>query len=70
MPARIIRGLLVLAVIALGQVSAKGRGAAQLDGTQGAMLCAAQIVSIALQEGLAMLSNHISYFESRAAHDR
>jgi hypothetical protein len=68
-PARIIGGLLVLAAIALGQVSAEGRGAAQLDGAQGAMLCAAQSRPIALQEGLAMLAYHIRDFELRATHE-
>jgi hypothetical protein len=68
-PARIIRWLLVLAAVALGQVSAEGGGAAQLDGTQGAMLRTAQSVPIALQEGLAMLAHHIGHFEPRATHD-
>jgi hypothetical protein len=61
---------LVVAPVALGQVAAEGRGAAQLDGAQGAMLCAAQAVSIALQEGRTMLAYHIGHFEPRAAHDR
>jgi hypothetical protein len=69
-PARVIRGLLVLAVIALGQMSAEGRRAAQLDGTQSTMLCAAQSVSITLQEGLAMQAHHICYFKLTATHDR
>jgi hypothetical protein len=69
-PARVIRGLLVLAVVALGQVSTEGRGAAQLDGAQGAMLYTAQSVPIAFQEGLAMLAHHISDFEPRATHGR
>lgn len=68
-PARIIRRLLVLAAVALGQVSAEGGGAAQLNGTQGAMLRTAQSVPIALQEGLAMLAHHICHFEPRATHD-
>jgi hypothetical protein len=46
-PARVIRGLLVLALVALGQVAAEGRRATQLDGAQSAMLCAAQLVPIA-----------------------
>jgi hypothetical protein len=68
-PARIIRRLLVLAAVALGQVAAEGRRAAQLDGAQGAMLGAAQPVPIALQEGLAMLAHHVSDFKPRATHD-
>ena len=66
---RVIRRLLVLAVITLSQVSAKGRRAAQLDSAQGAMLCAAQPVSIALQESPAMLAHHVSDFKLRATHN-
>ena len=69
-PARVVRRLLVVAAVALGQVSAEGGGAAQLNGTQGAMLRTAQSVPIALQEGLAMLAHHVSHFELRATHDR
>ena len=69
-PARIIGGLLVLATVALGQVSTEGCGAAQFDGAQGAMLDAAQPVPIALQEGVAMLAHHIGHFKPRATHDR
>lgn len=68
-PARVIRRLLVVAVVALGQVSAEGRRAAQLDGAQGAMLSTAQPVAIARQEGFAMLAHHVSDFKSRATHD-
>jgi hypothetical protein len=68
-PARIIGGLLVLAVVALGEVSTESGGAAQFDGAQGAMLGSAQPVPIALQEGVAMLAHHIGHFKPRATHD-
>ena len=68
--ARVIGRFLSSAVITLGEVSAKGRGAAQLDGAQGAMLGAVQSVSIMLQEDLAILAHYIRHFDLRATHGR
>jgi hypothetical protein len=60
---------LVTTLIALNHVSTQSRRAAHLDSSQGAKLCAIELVAIAFQEDIAILTHHISHFERGAAHE-
>src|SRR5712691_6687762 len=69
-PARVVRLDLVPTVVTLGDVSAQGGRATQCDGAQGPVLRARQGLSIAVEEGSAMLAHHIGDFERWATHGR
>jgi hypothetical protein len=59
---------LVPTVITLRDMTAKGGGPAQGDGSQSPVLCTRQGRSIACQKGAAILADHLSDFEWRAIH--
>ena len=66
--ARVVRLLFVPTVVALGDMSAQGRGATQRDGAQGPVLLTRQGRPIAGQKGGAMLAHHIGDFQRRPTH--
>jgi hypothetical protein len=70
MPARVIRLLLVAAVVALREMPTEGSGTAQLDSPESSTLRATERVPIAIEESLAMLAYHISDFKPWATHGR
>src|SRR5207248_11240568 len=66
--ARVVRLLFVPTVVALGDMSAQGRGATQRDGAQGPVLLTRQGRPIAGQKGGAMLAHHLGDFQRRPTH--
>src|SRR5688572_10497765 len=69
-PAGVIGLLLMATVVALRDMPTQGGRATECDSAQGPVLLARQGLSIACEEGSAMLAHHICHFQWRATHGR